>query len=40
MDEPIADAKLHKMESGDFSAGVPLEWALNDGDMADRGRGR
>jgi 3-hydroxyisobutyrate dehydrogenase len=27
LDAPIADAKLHKMESGDFAPEFPLEWA-------------
>jgi 3-hydroxyisobutyrate dehydrogenase len=34
LDAPIADAKLHKMESGDFVAEFPLEWALKDVDLA------
>jgi 3-hydroxyisobutyrate dehydrogenase len=34
LDAPIADAKLHKMEKGDFSAEFPLEWALKDVDLA------
>jgi 3-hydroxyisobutyrate dehydrogenase len=34
LDAPIADAKLHKMEGGDFSAEFPLEWALKDVDLA------
>ena len=28
LDAPIADAKLHKMERGDFAPEFPLEWAL------------
>ena len=34
LDAPIVDAKLHKMERGDFSAEFPLEWALKDVDLA------
>jgi 3-hydroxyisobutyrate dehydrogenase len=34
LDAPIADAKLHKMESGDFGPEFPLEWALKDVDLA------
>jgi 3-hydroxyisobutyrate dehydrogenase len=34
LDAPIADAKLHKMDSGDFAAEFPLEWALKDVDLA------
>ncbi len=34
LDAPLADAKLHKMESGDFSPEFPLEWALKDVDLA------
>jgi 3-hydroxyisobutyrate dehydrogenase len=34
LDAPIADAKLHKMESGDFRPEFPLEWALKDVDLA------
>jgi 3-hydroxyisobutyrate dehydrogenase len=34
LDAPIADAKLHKMERGDFAAEFPLEWALKDVDLA------
>jgi 3-hydroxyisobutyrate dehydrogenase len=34
MDAPIADAKLHKMDRGDFVAEFPLEWALKDVDLA------
>ena len=33
-DAPIADAKLHKMQSGDFAAEFPLQWALKDVDLA------
>jgi 3-hydroxyisobutyrate dehydrogenase len=34
LDAPIADAKLHKMEFGDFAPEFPLEWALKDVDLA------
>jgi 3-hydroxyisobutyrate dehydrogenase len=34
LDAPIAEAKLHKMESCDFAAEFPLEWALKDVDLA------
>jgi 3-hydroxyisobutyrate dehydrogenase len=34
LDAPIADAKLHKMGSGDFAPEFPLEWALKDVDLA------
>jgi 3-hydroxyisobutyrate dehydrogenase len=34
LDAPIADAKLHKMDKGDFTAEFPLEWALKDVDLA------
>ncbi len=34
LDAPIADAKLHKMDSGDYAAEFPLEWALKDVDLA------
>jgi 3-hydroxyisobutyrate dehydrogenase len=34
LDAPIADAKLHKMDQGDFAAEFPLEWALKDVDLA------
>ena len=34
LDAPIADAKLHKMERGDFATEFPLEWALKDVDLA------
>jgi 3-hydroxyisobutyrate dehydrogenase len=34
LDAPIADAKLHKMEQGDFVTEFPLEWALKDVDLA------
>lgn len=30
LDAPIAEAKLHKMESGDYAPEFPLEWALKD----------
>ena len=34
LDAPLADAKLHKMASGDFAPEFPLEWALKDVDLA------
>jgi 3-hydroxyisobutyrate dehydrogenase len=34
LDAPIADAKLHKMDVGDYAAEFPLEWALKDVDLA------
>jgi len=34
LDAPIVDAKLHKMEQGDFAPEFPLEWALKDVDLA------
>jgi 3-hydroxyisobutyrate dehydrogenase len=34
LDAPIADAKLHKMQSGDYAPEFPLEWALKDVDLA------
>lgn len=34
LDAPLADAKLHKMERGDFNPEFPLEWALKDVDLA------
>jgi 3-hydroxyisobutyrate dehydrogenase len=34
LDAPIANAKLHKMRSGDFAPEFPLEWALKDVDLA------
>jgi 3-hydroxyisobutyrate dehydrogenase len=34
LDAPIADAKLHKMEQGDFAPEFPLQWALKDVDLA------
>jgi 3-hydroxyisobutyrate dehydrogenase len=34
LDAPIADAKLHKMDRGDFAPEFPLEWALKDIDLA------
>jgi 3-hydroxyisobutyrate dehydrogenase len=34
LDAPIADAKFHKMDEGDFAAEFPLEWALKDVDLA------
>ncbi len=33
LDAPIADAKLHKMDQGDYTAEFPLEWALKDVDL-------
>ena len=34
LDAPIADAKLHKMDRGDFATEFPLQWALKDVDLA------
>jgi 3-hydroxyisobutyrate dehydrogenase len=34
LDAPLADAKLHKMERGDYAPEFPLEWALKDVDLA------
>ena len=34
LDAPIADAKFHKMDRGDYAAEFPLEWALKDVDLA------
>ncbi|MGX7678619.1 NAD(P)-dependent oxidoreductase [Jatrophihabitans sp. DSM 45814] len=34
LDAPIVDAKLHKMDRGDFAPEFPLEWALKDVDLA------
>jgi len=34
LDAPIANAKLHKMDAGDFTAEFPLAWALKDVDLA------
>jgi 3-hydroxyisobutyrate dehydrogenase len=34
LDAPIADAKLHKIDRGDYAAEFPLEWALKDVDLA------
>lgn len=34
LDAPIADAKLHRMEAGDYAPDFPLEWALKDVDLA------
>ena len=34
LDAPIADAKLHNMQSGNFAPEFPLEWALKDVDLA------
>jgi 3-hydroxyisobutyrate dehydrogenase len=36
LDAPIADAKLHKMEQGDYAPEFPLQWALKDVDLAIR----
>ena len=30
----MADAKLHKMERGDYEAEFPFKWALKDVDLA------
>ena len=40
LDAPIADAKLHKMDKGDFAPEFPLEWALKDVDLALEAAGR
>jgi 3-hydroxyisobutyrate dehydrogenase len=34
LDAPIVEAKLHKIERGDFAPEFPLEWALKDVDLA------
>jgi 3-hydroxyisobutyrate dehydrogenase len=34
LDAPIVDAKLHKMQRGDYAAEFPLQWALKDVDLA------
>jgi 3-hydroxyisobutyrate dehydrogenase len=34
LDAPLADAKLHKMVTGDLAPEFPLEWALKDVDLA------
>jgi 3-hydroxyisobutyrate dehydrogenase len=34
LDAPLADAKLRKIASGDFTPEFPLEWALKDVDLA------
>ncbi len=34
LDAPIADAKLHKMQQGDYAPEFPLQWALKDVDLA------
>jgi len=34
LDAPIAEAKLRKMDRGDYAAEFPLEWALKDVDLA------
>jgi 3-hydroxyisobutyrate dehydrogenase len=33
LDAPLADAKFHKMDRGDFATEFPLEWALKDVDL-------
>jgi 3-hydroxyisobutyrate dehydrogenase len=33
LDAPIVDAKLHKIDRGDFTTEFPLEWALKDVDL-------
>jgi 3-hydroxyisobutyrate dehydrogenase len=40
LDAPIADAKLHKMEAGDYTPEFPLQWALKDVDLAIDAAGR
>jgi 3-hydroxyisobutyrate dehydrogenase len=34
LDAPLAGAKLHKMDRGDYDPEFPLEWALKDVDLA------
>jgi 3-hydroxyisobutyrate dehydrogenase len=34
LDAPLAEAKLHKMDRGDFAPEFPLQWALKDVDLA------
>jgi 3-hydroxyisobutyrate dehydrogenase len=34
LDAPLASAKLHKMDRGDYATEFPLEWALKDVDLA------
>jgi 3-hydroxyisobutyrate dehydrogenase len=34
LDAPLTDAKLHKMQTGDYSPEFPLEWALKDVDLS------
>ena len=34
LDAPVADAKLHKMQAGDYAPEFPLQWALKDVDLA------
>jgi 3-hydroxyisobutyrate dehydrogenase len=34
LDAPLADAKLHKMERGDYAPEFPLQWAVKDVDLA------
>lgn len=39
LDAPLAEAKLHTMERGDFAPEFPLEWALKDVDLAIKAAG-
>lgn len=34
LDAPLTDAKLHKMQTGDYTPEFPLEWALKDVDLS------
>ena len=34
LDAPIAEAKLHEIDRGEYSPVFPLEWALKDVDLA------
>jgi 3-hydroxyisobutyrate dehydrogenase len=34
LDAPLADAKLHRMKTGDYEPEFPLEWAVKDVDLA------
>jgi 3-hydroxyisobutyrate dehydrogenase len=34
LDAPIAEAKLHRMKTGDYEPEFPLEWAVKDVDLA------
>ncbi len=34
LDAPLADAKLHKMQAGDYAPEFPLQWALKDVNLA------